>query len=77
MEAADLEVSKTLSSKVIDMSIIEWKAMVTNKVWSIYIGLSDSEIQEGLAEIDSLFEGKPRMSFSDDFTLFAATPKAS
>ena len=55
--------------------MVEWKGMVTNKVWSIYIDLSDAEIEAGLSEIDAIYGEAESITFKDVFTMFLATCK--
>jgi len=74
-ESAGLAVEEKVIGNDIVMSKVEWKGMVTNKVWSIYIDLSDAEIEAGLSEIDAIYGEAESITFKDVFTMFLATCK--
>ena len=73
-EAAGLLVETHEIASDITIPKDSWKAMVANKVWSIYIDLTPEQLQEGLEEIDTIFGDRQEMVVPDRFAMFCAAP---
>jgi len=76
MIAANIDVLTHEIGHTIEISKTEWKSMITNRVWSIYIDMSEADIEVGLKETDELFNQGPTLTFIDKFTIFTALAKA-